>query len=151
MVKAAAHILISCMLAAVLTVTSAAVFVVGAGAQGFTRVQGPPLRQACMADYMQYCRGVPFGGGRVLRCLNGHVDQLSQGCFQALALRGLATAGALRICGRDFERLCPGVPADRDRAITCLLQQIPALSPACLDAFEGNGLLDDEASNTPPK
>jgi hypothetical protein len=93
---------------------------------------------------MRYCRGIPFGGGRILRCLNGHVDQLSQPCFDALALRGLATAGALRICGRDFERLCPQVPPDRDRAIACLLDQVPALSPPCRDAFQRYGLLDDE-------
>ncbi|MCK9912602.1 hypothetical protein MXD81_25840, partial [Microbacteriaceae bacterium K1510] len=72
------------------------------------------------------------------------MDQLSQPCFQALALRGLATAGALRICGRDYERLCPGVPPDQDRAIACLLQRVPEMSPACRDAFARNGLLDDD-------
>ncbi|MFN3625415.1 MAG: cysteine rich repeat-containing protein [Hyphomicrobium sp.] len=123
----------------------------GASAQGVMRVQAPPpLRQACLPDYMRYCRGVPLGGGRVLRCLNGHVDQLSQPCFEALALRGLATAGALRICGRDYERLCPGGPLDRDRAIVCLLDQVPALSPACRDAFQRNGLLDDDPEPLPP-
>ena len=150
MAKGAAHLLMSCTLAAVLTVTSVLFSIGDARAQGLIRVQGPPLRQACLPDYMRYCRGVPIGGGRILRCLNGHVDQLSQPCFQALALRGLATAGALRICGRDYERLCPNVPLDRDHAIACLLQHVPALSPACRDAFQNNGLLDDEPEMTPP-
>lgn len=151
MAKAAAHFLMSCTLAAALASTSVLFSVGGAAAQGLMRVQGAPLRQACLSDYMRYCRGVPIGGGRILRCLNGHVDQLSQPCFQALALRGLATAGALRICGRDYERLCPGVPLDRDRAIACLLERVPELSPPCRDAFARNGLLDDDEPSPPPK
>jgi hypothetical protein len=150
MAKATAQFLMSCTLAVVLTATSVLFSIGGASAQGIIRVQGPPMRQACLPDYMRYCRGIPLGGGRVLRCLNGHVDQLSQPCFQALAVRGLATAGALRICGRDYERLCAGVPLDRDHAIACLLEQVPALSPPCRDAFQRNGLLDDEEPAPPP-
>ena len=148
--KIAACFLRSCTLGAFLAVACVLASSSGVDAQGLMRVQGPPLRQACLPDYMRYCRGVPLGGGRILRCLNGHVDQLSQPCFQALALRGLATASALRICGLDFERLCPRVPLDRDHAIACLLDQVPALSPACRDAFERHGLLDDEPAVPPP-
>jgi hypothetical protein len=150
MAQRANHLLKSCMLAAVLGAAWVVPFSAGVSAQGIIRVQGPPMRQACLPDYMRYCRGIPLGGGRILRCLNGHVDQLSQPCFQALAVRGLATAGALRICGRDYERLCPGVPLDRDHAIACLLEQVPALSPPCRDAFQRNGLLDDEEPAPPP-
>ena len=149
MAKPAAHFLTSLALASGFAL--ACVPVPAVSAQGFIRVQAPPMRLACRPDCMRYCRGVPFGGGRVLRCLNGHVDQLSQPCFQALALRGLATAGALRICSRDYERLCPGVPLERDRAIACLLERVPELSPVCLDAFQRNGLLDDEEAGPPPK
>jgi hypothetical protein len=150
MAQRANHLLKSCTLAAVLAAAWVISFSAGVSAQGIIRVQAPPMRQACLPDYMRYCRGIPLGGGRILRCLNGHVDQLSQPCFQALAVRGLATAGALRICGRDYERLCPGVPLDRDHAIACLLEQVPALSPPCRDAFQRNGLLDDEEPAPPP-
>ena len=77
MAKATAQFLMSCTLAVVLTATSVLFSIGGASAQGIIRVQGPPMRQACLPDYMRYCRGIPLGGGRILRCLNGHVDQLS--------------------------------------------------------------------------
>jgi hypothetical protein len=150
MAQRANHLLKSFTLAAALCAAWVVFISAGASAQGVIRVQAPPMRQACLPDYMRYCRGIPMGGGRILRCLNGHVDQLSQPCFQALAVRGLATAGALRICGRDYELLCPGVPLDRDHAIACLLEQVPALSPPCRDAFQRNGLLDDEEPAPPP-
>lgn len=151
MARISVGFVIFCELAALLGMACGLASASEVRAQGLMRVQGPPLRQACLPDYMRYCRGVPVGGGRILRCLNGHVDQLSQPCFQALALRGLATAGALRICGLDYERLCPNVPLDRDRAIACLLDQVPALSPACREAFERNGLLDEEPPVPPAK
>lgn len=76
------------------TLTVAALLVLPASVAGAQQrpilVQGPPLRQACFGDYMRLCRGVPFGGGRVLTYLNAQADQLSQTCFQALTVRGLA-------------------------------------------------------------
>ena len=43
------------------------------------------LRQYCGPDFRRYCRGVPFGGGRVLACLQGNADRLSARCGGALA------------------------------------------------------------------
>lgn len=43
------------------------------------------LRQSCGYDYQRYCRGVPFGGGRVASCLEGNADRLSPGCGRALS------------------------------------------------------------------
>jgi Cysteine rich repeat len=42
------------------------------------------LRQACGVDFRRYCSGVPFGGGRVLACLEGNADRLSPRCGSAL-------------------------------------------------------------------
>ncbi len=46
------------------------------------------VRQACGYDYRRYCRGVPFGGGRVLACLQGNADRLSRPCGRALQAAG---------------------------------------------------------------
>ena len=43
------------------------------------------LRQACAADFQQYCAGTPAGGGARLKCLQEHNDKLSDGCKTALA------------------------------------------------------------------
>jgi Cysteine rich repeat len=43
------------------------------------------LREACGADYRNYCHDVPFGGGRAMSCLVSHRSALSSGCREALA------------------------------------------------------------------
>jgi hypothetical protein len=47
------------------------------------------LRTSCSADFRTYCRGVPFGGGRVIGCLRENAANLSPTCQQAfMALVG---------------------------------------------------------------
>jgi hypothetical protein len=113
-----------------------------ARAQRLILTQGPPLRQACFSDYMTFCRGVPFGGGRVLNCLNANADQLSQTCFQALTARGLAYAGALKSCRADYERFCPGVPPGWGRGLQCMQSHVSELSSQCRTALQRDGFLD---------
>jgi hypothetical protein len=50
--------------------------------------QGANARQACRADYEQFCSGVQRGGGRILACLKSHANELSPECQQALANTG---------------------------------------------------------------
>ena len=58
----------------------AALWATGAAAQ-----QASQLRQACAADYQQFCPGVQPGGGRILQCMRQHADQLSPDGRTALA------------------------------------------------------------------
>ena len=113
-------------------------------AQGMVRVQAAPFRQACIADYMRFCRGVLPGRGRIILCLNEHVNELTQPCFQALALRGLASASALKACRVDYDRICAHTGPGLNRGLACLLDNAPALSPICRDALAKQGLFDDE-------
>jgi hypothetical protein len=43
------------------------------------------LREACQADTEKLCPGTQPGGGRLLQCLRGKQDQISEGCKSALA------------------------------------------------------------------
>jgi hypothetical protein len=104
-------------------------------------VQAPGLREACGDDYRRFCWGVPPGGGRIVICLNANADRLSQRCFQALTMRGLAYAGAFKACQFDYRRLCAGVPPGYGRGLQCLLGNAPGLSPQCRSALEGHELL----------
>jgi hypothetical protein len=60
------------ILAAVFALTSLA----PAMAQEITAAE----RAACQVDYDKYCRGTFPGGGRIIRCLAGHYDNLADGC-----------------------------------------------------------------------
>jgi hypothetical protein len=105
---------------------------------------------ACRDDVLRLCPGVRPGGGRLIVCLNSQAEQLSQGCFQALAERGLATAAALRLCRPDFERLCPGVVPGGGKALACLLDNAAGMSPGCREALDAHGLGADGEPEPPP-
>jgi len=38
----------------------------------------------CKADYERLCPGVQPGGGRIIRCLKAHKEEISIGCGKAL-------------------------------------------------------------------
>ncbi len=44
-------------------------------------------RGACKADYDKFCAGIVPGGGRIVACLNGKRDQLSDACKKVLDSR----------------------------------------------------------------
>ena len=52
-----------------------------ARAQEFSAAQ----RAACKADYDQFCKGTPPGGGRVLACLSKQEGKLSASCKKVVA------------------------------------------------------------------
>jgi hypothetical protein len=58
-------------------------------------------------------------------------------------MRGLEFAAALKACRADFERLCPQVPTGLGRGLGCLVQNAPALSPACRNALAEREFLDE--------
>jgi len=39
---------------------------------------------ACKADYEKFCAGVMPGGGRIVKCLNEHLAELSPQCQQVV-------------------------------------------------------------------
>ncbi len=45
-------------------------------------------RDACRADAERLCAGVERGGGRILNCLAGQKDKLSDDCRKMLESRG---------------------------------------------------------------
>ncbi|HUN56316.1 MAG TPA: cysteine rich repeat-containing protein [Smithella sp.] len=48
---------------------------------------GPPMegRGACKADVEKFCKGVKPGEGRIIACLKGNEDRLSQSCKNEIA------------------------------------------------------------------
>ncbi len=54
---------------------------------GSALAQTTDARGACKADYDNFCAGSAPGGGRIVACLNGKRDQLSDACKKALDSR----------------------------------------------------------------
>jgi cysteine rich repeat protein len=54
---------------------------------GSALAQSADPRGACKADYDRFCAGIAPGGGRIVACLNGKRDQLSDTCKKALDTR----------------------------------------------------------------
>jgi hypothetical protein len=54
---------------------------------GSALAQTTDPRGACKADYDKFCAGIAPGGGRIVACLNGKRDQLSDACKKALDSR----------------------------------------------------------------
>ncbi len=54
---------------------------------GSALAQTTDTRGACKADYDKFCAGIAPGGGRIVACLNGKRDQLSDVCKAALDSR----------------------------------------------------------------
>ncbi|MFT4117296.1 cysteine rich repeat-containing protein [Bradyrhizobium sp.] len=54
---------------------------------GAASAQSSDQRGACKVDYDKFCAGIAPGGGRIVACLNGKRDQLSEACKAALDSR----------------------------------------------------------------
>jgi Golgi apparatus protein 1 len=87
-----------------------------------------PLSDACMDDQAKLCKDVQPGGGRVLRCLEDHREQLSYECRATLFDQEVRLAEDIdfqvpmkKACAREVGAFCKDVPAGNARVIQCLV------------------------------
>jgi hypothetical protein len=85
------------------------------------------FRSACMEDYRRHCFGVMPGGGRILACLDKHMDELKPACVKAVALGSQ--------CVEDYKELCPDVSPQGSELRACLEQNRARLSSSCVAAL----------------
>jgi hypothetical protein len=60
------------------------VILVGAMSLAFAQDGRNAARQACAADYKQFCAGIRPGEGRIRKCMSDHLSKLSEACRQAM-------------------------------------------------------------------
>jgi outer membrane protein OmpA-like peptidoglycan-associated protein len=103
------------------------------------------LAMACKSDIAKYCKRVPFGGGRLGRCLadNGKV---SAGCKSTIvamksmvANRAAARAEVLKVCDADIRRLCSGIQAGDGNLMQCFFETRRNASPQCRQTVAAAG------------
>ena len=82
----------------------------------------------CQADVKKLCPGVKPGHGRILGCLEGKEDQVSQACKDDFKAKLQAIYDA---CKGDAEKFCAGVEKGQGRILQCLNKNGPNLSDSC--------------------
>jgi hypothetical protein len=83
------------------------------------------LIQACGADVKSFCPGIMPGSGRIARCLQANIQNISASCHTAIGA-SLKTA-----CGPDIDRLCGGAVPGSGIIEACLHEHSSELSGAC--------------------
>ena len=95
---------------------------------------------ACQGDLQKFCKGVPPGGSRQMRCLKEHESELSPTCrAESAELRDLMRRDSP--CYADQEKFCGTVEPGEGRIRDCLYTHRSKLSPRCKQVVE----TDDKA------
>jgi hypothetical protein len=104
------------------------VMVAWAGASDAAQAQG---QGPCADDVAKYCKDVQPGGGRIVRCLKQHEQELSPACKQHAAEVKKKGQEFRAACEDDVLRLCGDVKQGGGRIINCLKQHELELTPDC--------------------
>lgn len=94
--------------------------------------QGLQPGKACKADLEKLCPGVEPGHGRILACLEGKTDQLSQACKDDVSKK---IDALYKGCKADVAKLCADVERGSGRVMQCLKDNEASLSKSCKKAF----------------
>ncbi len=91
-------------------------------------------QRACADDVQKFCKDVKPGGGRIIRCLEEHRSELSDGCKKQLEadktrMQGQGPGGGP--CKADAEKLCKGIEPGGGRIAKCLDEHTADLSAEC--------------------
>ena len=84
--------------------------------------------KACKADLEKLCPGVEPGHGRILACIEGKTDQLSQACKDDVSKK---LDAFYKACRADADKLCASVVRGEGRVMQCLKDNEASLSKSC--------------------
>ena len=90
--------------------------------------QGVEPGKACKADLEKLCPGVEPGQGRILACIEGKTDQLSQACKDDVSKK---LDAFYKGCKADADKLCASVVRGEGRVMQCLKDNEASLSKSC--------------------
>ena len=95
-----------------------------------------PAGDVCKADIQKFCPSVTPGEGRILMCLQSHIDQISPACRGAMEKGKTEVKEAADACRDDAEKFCAGIQPGGGRLAICLNRNFESLSPACKQVME---------------
>ena len=106
-------------------------FAITAGFSSSARAEESP----CRADAEKFCKGVSPGGGRIIRCMKEHENELSPACKDHIAKKREEIEEVHAACKDDAAKLCKDVPRGRGAIARCLHEHEKDVSSACKDAI----------------
>eukprot|EP00241_Pyramimonas_parkeae_P000739 CAMPEP_0114234490 /NCGR_PEP_ID=MMETSP0058-20121206/5737_1 /TAXON_ID=36894 /ORGANISM="Pyramimonas parkeae, CCMP726" /LENGTH=1041 /DNA_ID=CAMNT_0001346173 /DNA_START=77 /DNA_END=3202 /DNA_ORIENTATION=+ len=100
---------------------------------------------SCKKERQLFCKDVPEGENRVVRCLQDHTQdvEMSARCKKAVEIDEIKASGDSRLlpevvdgCKEDMQALCPDARPDNGRMLYCLKQKRGHISaPTCRNAI----------------
>jgi hypothetical protein len=93
--------------------------------------QGP-----CTDDAAKFCKDVQPGGGRIMKCMKEHENDLSPACKARIAVVKKGLKDFREACQDDALRLCKDIRPGGGRIISCLMEHMNELSPECKTKVE---------------
>ncbi len=90
--------------------------------------------EPCRVEMDKFCKDVPAGEGRVLKCLQAHSAELSDACRAYVN-----TAAQYVVCLDDIMRLCPKTQPGGARGMKCLRTHQGQLSDECKRELSKSG------------
>ncbi len=88
-------------------------------------------KRPCADDAEKFCKDVKPGGGRIVKCLEGHQSELSEACKKQLEAGGARIKAAHDACKGDLEKWCKDVRPGGGRIVKCLNDHQGELSAEC--------------------
>lgn len=85
----------------------------------------------CAEDMAKFCKDVQPGGGRILKCMKEHENELSPACKQHVVEMKVKAGEAKEACQDDVMKFCKDVQPGGGRILKCLKEHENELSPEC--------------------
>ena len=95
----------------------------------------PVEQRPCADELEKFCKDVPHGEGRVLKCLQDHDSELSAVCRDKVNEILKRAEEAKQSCAKDIEKFCANVTPGGGRLLKCLKPHLKELTPACREKF----------------
>jgi hypothetical protein len=90
-------------------------------------------KSACQADVDKLCAGTTAGGGKMIKCIRKHKDELSPQCTSFWSEHKLKheQAHVDGDCHADIQQYCASTKPGEGRLTECLMSHESRLAPAC--------------------
>ncbi|MBY0371416.1 cysteine rich repeat-containing protein [bacterium] len=90
----------------------------------------------CAADKEKFCAGVQEGEGRIVKCLQEHIDELSPDCKTTAEAMQAHIKAAGNACKADIQQFCAKAEPGEGHILKCLQKHHSKLSPPCKDTIK---------------